>query len=134
FEWIRENSGAFAALALRKQLLFLGDASGGMASLRAGGRQAATSPLWIAAKLLGNGFWLGMWGVMLAACLAALRAGVPLPRWMAALGLYFLYFYAIHSVFESGAKYHLVTLGILAVLFGAFADMLRKSPVEGARS
>ena len=36
--------------------------------------------------------------------------------------LTFLYLFVVHSVFESGARYHEPVLGILAVVAGALAD------------
>lgn len=117
-EWIRENPGDFLRLALKKQILFLGDDSMGAYDTLKRGRGEGGA-LYAAAKLLSNAWWWGIWALTLAVLLAQgktlwhRRADVVL------ILLTVLYFWAIDSVFESGSRHHLPLLGLLAVLAAA---------------
>jgi hypothetical protein len=112
--WIGSHPVDFAGLVLAKQKLFLGDDSfGPYVSIRlAGGNEK----LYLVMKLVANAFWYGLW-----ACLLALwyrRSGMQDPALHTTLVLGYAYFFVLHSVFESGGKYHLAPLALLAA-FGA---------------
>jgi hypothetical protein len=116
-EWIRSHPGAFLLLGFRKQILFLGDdAQGAYETLRRGlGIGGLRYALW---KALSNMYWWGLWALILlflANNWKALRSENTL---LAAAMLSVLYLVAIHSVFESGAKYHEALIGLVAVLAG----------------
>lgn len=113
-EWISSHPADFAGLVLAKQKLFLGDDSFGQyVSIRLGG---GNEKVFLVTKLAANAFWYGMWASLLALWLRNSR-----PRDAAlhsTLILGYAYFFVLHSVFESGGKYHLAPLALLAA-FGA---------------
>ena len=111
-EWIRDHPGQFLRLALRKQVLFLGDDAGNVyETLKRGlGMGGAFYAL---AKLAANAWWWGVWVLVLAAFLVR--------RWhqrqeVVLFLLVILYFWAIDSIFESGSRHHLPIVGLLAIL------------------
>lgn len=114
-EWIRENPGPFLRLAFRKQILFLGDDATGLYEIKRGGR--IEGGVYALLKLLTNAWWWGIWALALTAFLVR-RAGVWWERRADVLLflLATLYFWAIDSVFESGARHHLPLVGVLAVI------------------
>ena len=123
--WIREHPTQFVALMLPKQVLFLGDDStGAFWTLRRG----LSVPDWQYAifKLVSNGFWLALLAVLLVSTRSEyLHQSAARPEFVL-LMLSFLYFFALHSVFESGSRHHVgiaASLSILAVApFGRHAE------------
>ena len=114
-EWIRENPGAFLKLAVRKQILFLGDdAMGIYDGLKRG--LGIDGPLYAGVKLVANAYWWGVWALILLALLV--RPGWTRHPLALLFALVVLYFWGIDSVFESGARHHLPLVGILAVMAG----------------
>ncbi len=114
-EWIRENPGAFLHLAFQKQILFLGDDATGLYEIKRGGSIGGGA--YALLKLLTNAWWWGIWALILTAFLVR-RSGAGWER-RAEVVLFLmtvLYFWAIDSVFESGARHHLPLVGVLAVL------------------
>ncbi|HEV2845102.1 MAG TPA: glycosyltransferase family 39 protein, partial [Thermoanaerobaculia bacterium] len=117
-EWIRENPGDFLRLALQKQVLFLGDDSMGAYDTLKRGR-GETGPLYAAMKLLSNAYWWGIWALILAVFLARGNSLWHRRPDVVLFLLSILYFWTIHSVFESGSRHHLPILGLLAILAAA---------------
>jgi len=112
-EWILANPGQFLKLAIKKQMLFLGDdAVGAYESLkRALGKEGIT---YIFFKGLSNAYWLLIWMLIFLGWITHRQLyytpGVML------LVLSVLYLLAIDSVFESGARHHVPLSAALAVL------------------
>lgn len=112
-EWIRENPDAFLALALRKQVLFLGDDAGGVYdTLRRGLNRGG--PLYAGLKLLATAWWWGLWLLILVTI--TVRWRIPASPGLLLLVLVFLYVWAMDSVFESGSRHHVPLAGAVAVL------------------
>lgn len=127
-EWIRSAPLEFAALAVEKQLRFMGDDAAGVYSTFKVGGASRNDAAYAALKGLANAWWLGMWALLAAAALALrLRRDAPddlarLPVWL------WLYLFALHSVFESAGKYHVPMLWVLPVLIGGhLAALMRRS-------
>ena len=114
-EWIRDHPRQFLALALRKEILFLGDdAQGAFETLKRGlGIGGLQYVIW---KGISNLYWLLLWTAVLLALAVHWRSLFSQDALPAAVMLGFLYLFAIHSVFESGSKYHQPVSGFLAVL------------------
>lgn len=124
-EWIRQHPGHFALLALRKQVLFLGDdATGAYETLKRG--LGIGGIQYIAWKGFSNLYW---WTICLLMALAVVghRASLQNTPEITALILSILYLYAMHSVFESGGKYHIPLIGVLSIMAGLCAF---RSPSE----
>ena len=123
-EWIRENPGRFLALAVRKQILFLGDdAVGVYETLKRGlGRDGA---LYAGLKLLASGWWWALWLLILLGLSGWWRTQVTLPAGLLLLLLSFLCIWTSDSVFESGSRHHVPLVGAVAVLAGLSARPLR---------
>ena len=113
--WIRKNPRRFLALAVRKQILFLGDdGQGAFETLKRGlDIGGFRYVLW---KGGSNLYWWLLWLLVLLAL--AIHWDGPLLRdpLFAAVILSVLYLYGIHSIFESGAKYHEPLMGMIGVL------------------
>lgn len=114
-DWIRQHPGEFLALALRKQILFLGDdAQGAFETLKRGlGIGGVRYAFW---KAVSNMYWLSLWALILLMMANQWRTSISQNPLLTALLLSTLYLVAIHSVFESGGKYHEPLIGIVAVL------------------
>lgn len=120
-EWIRENPGQFLLLALKKQVLFLGDdAVGAYETLKRG--LGIGGGLYALAKLGSNAWWWGIWALALAAFFARARASWHRRPEVALFLLTILYFWTIDSIFESGARHHLPLVGLLAILAASLAE------------
>jgi 4-amino-4-deoxy-L-arabinose transferase-like glycosyltransferase len=116
-EWILAHPARFLTLSVRKQILFLGDdAQGAYETLKRGlGIGGLTYFAW---KGISNSYWLGLWLLIWIGVATHWRGRLSQDSLLAALMLSVLYLYAIHSVFESGAKYHQPVMGFVAVLAG----------------
>lgn len=115
--WIRDHPGDFLRLAVEKQILFMGDAAGGIyVTLRRALPDAAPSKLYIIAKAGANLYWMGIWAMILVVAWHGLRGGFEAHT--TALMLPFLYFFALHSIFESSAKHHSPVWALLALTAG----------------
>lgn len=117
--WVRENPDDFLKLAVRKQILFLGDdAVGVYETLKRG--LGMEGPLYAVLKLLASGWWWCLWLLILLSLSRWWPRGSDrrLPAGLLLLLLAFLYTWAIDSVFESGSRHHVPLAGVVAVLAG----------------
>ena len=117
-QWIAENPAQFLGLAFRKQVLWLGDDSISIyASLSAG--LGIQGTVYVLTKLFGNAYWALIWLVVLASLMAFGRTAVQqrLAGTEVTLMLFlFFYMLSVHSVLESGSKYHVLLIGVIALL------------------
>lgn len=119
-EWIRANPGDFLRLAGRKQILFLGDDSSGVyETLKRG--LGIDGRGYFLSKGLCNLFWWGVWILVFATMCNFWETGLSTSPEVCALMLSVAYLFSLHSVFESGAKYHGPLLSLVAVLAGLLA-------------
>jgi 4-amino-4-deoxy-L-arabinose transferase-like glycosyltransferase len=116
-EWIRDNPGQFLLLALKKQILFLGDDANGLYEIKRGGRIGGA--LYALAKLVTNAWWWGIWALALAAFLVHWSTPWHQRAEIVLFLLTILYFWAIDSVFISGSRHHTPLVAILAILAAA---------------
>ncbi len=115
-QWIRENPVSFLQLAIEKQILFLGDDSYGVyESLRRGGLDVS-EPIYAIWKGLANAYWILLWAMILLSAWRWAMNRDSQPLLLLPMTLAFLYFYSLHSIVESGGKYHLSVLGLLAII------------------
>ena len=116
-EWIRAHPAAFLALAVRKQILFLGDdAQGAFETLKRG--LGIGGMRYLAWKAISNLYWWCLWVTILIGLAIHWNRELSRNPLLGAVMLSILYLYSIHSVFESGAKYHEPLMGLIAVLAG----------------
>jgi len=114
-QWIRTHPASFLSLAVRKEVLFLGDDAHGVyetlkRGLGIGGFRYALL------KGLANLFWWLLWIVIFVRMVALRNQLVLDPPAILLLMLSFLYLFCIHSIFESNGRYHLPLLVVLVVL------------------
>jgi hypothetical protein len=120
-QWIRANPAEFLRLGLWKQVLFMGDDAAGVYTSVRLGRGSSSAVVYVALKLAANAFWMAYWAAILVVLIAlAQRQSVApvtalLPPWL------FLYFFGLHSVFESGGKYHVALIGMFPVILATYA-------------
>jgi hypothetical protein len=113
-DWIVHHPGDFAALIVRKQIVFWGDdALGAYETLKRGLNPSVA--LYASVKGISNLYWLALWTVLFL--------GFPLlfklSNWRLWFGFLFLplaYQWAIDSVFESGPRHHVPHVALIAVL------------------
>jgi 4-amino-4-deoxy-L-arabinose transferase-like glycosyltransferase len=114
-EWIRAHPGAFLKLTVRKQLLFLGDDGAGVYETMKRGLKIGGARYFLL-KALSNGYWLLLWLLILCGLLRRWSERLLEVETASWLMLVVCYFYAIDSVFESGARHHVPLVGVIAVL------------------
>ena len=130
-EWIKSNPLAFAALIVPKNLAFLGDdADGPFWSLKSGCGKAGID--YMLAKAVSNFFWLTLVLLVFTSTLPnRARVCAPPSAGVALLMLWFLYFFALHSVFESGGRHHVApALGLIILA----SRLFERDPQRPARS
>jgi 4-amino-4-deoxy-L-arabinose transferase-like glycosyltransferase len=120
-EWIRANPDKFLLLSLKKQVFFLGDDAVGFyetlkRGLGIGGKAYAV------AKLGSNVYWIGIWALVLTALFLRWPTDWHRGPEVMLFLLTILYFWAIDSVFESGARHHMPLAGLLAILAASLAE------------
>lgn len=111
--WIQRHPLAFLRLGIEKQLRFMGDDAGGVASTFRWQGIRRNNSIYFCLKMLANLWWLLVWLLVAALLLDGARlrqSGVLIWGWM--------YFLALHSVFESAGKYHEPLLWIPCVWLG----------------
>ena len=79
-------------------------------------------PLYAVAKLAANAYWWGIRALVLAAFLVRAATSWPRRAEVVLFLLTILYFWAIDSVFESGARHHMPLVGLLAILAASLAN------------
>jgi 4-amino-4-deoxy-L-arabinose transferase-like glycosyltransferase len=116
-EWIRAHPGKFLVLGVRKQYLFLGDdAQGAFETLKRGlGIAGFRYIFW---KAISNAYWWCLWILVFLMLIHQWRTPLSTNSLLAAVMLSVFYLLAIHSVFESGGKYHEPLMGVIAVIAG----------------
>jgi len=114
-DWIRNNPDRFLLLAVRKQVLFLGDDStGAYETLKRGlGIGGMRYAIW---KGISNLYWLCIWMIMFAAFAIHAKGELSSKPEVSMVMLAVLYLYSIHSVFESGGKYHVPLIALFAII------------------
>jgi 4-amino-4-deoxy-L-arabinose transferase-like glycosyltransferase len=130
-EWIRAHPGKFLLLGVRKQYLFLGDdAQGAFETLKRGfGIGGLRYVIW---KAVCNLYWWCIWMLILLMLLLEWRTPHSENPLLIAVMLGVLYLVAMHSVFESGGKYHEPLMGLIAVLAGQVVAT-RTAPAQAAK-
>lgn len=119
-EWIASQPTAFLSLAVKKQILFLGDdASGVYETLKRG--LGITDLRYLFLKIVSNGYWLSIWVLIMIAMWRYHDGGLENNPALCLLMLTVIYFLAIDSVFESGGRHHLPLLVVLSVLAAGVA-------------
>ncbi len=120
-DWMRRNPGRVAVLAVFKQRLFLGDdADGAYETLRR--LRGIGGVRYLLAKGASLAFWIlllwlvatALWRRRGAAVIHDSRLHLPM--------VILLYFFALHSVMESGGRHHVGLAGFL-VLFAALTAL-----------
>ena len=116
-EWIKNHPIDFLQLAVRKQVLFLGDdAAGAYESLKRGRESGDVSGSYALIKAFCNGFWLMLWiAVFLSPSWRIIHSSTRSLLLMAV----FAYPLAIDSIFESGGRHHVPVVVILALVVAA---------------
>jgi 4-amino-4-deoxy-L-arabinose transferase-like glycosyltransferase len=114
-EWIKTHPGEFLALALRKQILLLGDDARGVYETLKRGLEI-TDKRYFVLKALANLYWWIIWMLISAAVWKHHRSVLSVRPEIAMLMVSFVYIYLIHSIYESGARHHEPFMGLLAIL------------------
>jgi hypothetical protein len=126
-EWIRQHPAEFAALIPRKQMLFLGDDSvGAFCTLRQGRHESGS--VYLPFKAVSNIFWMLLM-LLIAQYVFRRRRDPSIRRYeFALLMASLLYFFALHSIFESGSRHHMSSAASLSVLAAAALHGSRERP------
>jgi 4-amino-4-deoxy-L-arabinose transferase-like glycosyltransferase len=131
-EWIVHHPGDFAALMVRKQIVFLGDdALGAFETLKR--NVNSSGALYASVKGISNLFWLAAWTVLFIGFPLLFR----LDNWRLWFGLLFLpllYEWVIVSIFESGPRHHVPFVSLLSVLVAMVLSSAAQSIPSSARA
>jgi hypothetical protein len=73
-----------------------------------------------------NVWWLAAWGALCAFSLVAAKRLAAQPQLAMSPIWFWLYLFAIHSVFESAGIYHVPMIWVLCVMIGAMATSMRE--------
>jgi hypothetical protein len=103
----------FAELIVEKQLRFMGDDSYGVYATFRGEGSDRNTTIYTAGKLIATVWWLAAWLLVASIISRGERLGQT-----AFLIWGWLYFFSLHSVFESNGKYHVPALWILCICLG----------------
>jgi hypothetical protein len=106
-QWIAAHPKEFVVLAGRKQAFFLEDDAIGVYEVFNRGHVGEPVPtsVYFLLKAACNAFWWLLWAVLAAGLVLTLRDRERRGTAVVVL-LPFLYLYGIHSIFESGPRYH----------------------------
>ena len=137
-QWILANPGEFIGLVVRKQLLFLEDDSIGVYEVFSRGHIGApiSETTYLFSKLACVIYWYLLWAIFSS----ALYILIKMRQWQASgflfLAMPLLYLYGIHSIFESGPRYHqpasaVLVLAIAATFLAATRALSVRIRVEG---
>jgi putative flippase GtrA len=139
-EWITANPGRFVHLLAAKLLFFMGDDSYGVYAVFSRGDVGLDRQLYLALRLLTVVVpWMLLWVALAMLALrwrpAAAAGQRPDQEWLGA-GLLLLpvaYLAGVHSVAESGPKYHLPTIPLVCVLLAAMGSLASGTAARTAR-
>ena len=129
--WIRAHPGDFLRLTFEKQARFMGDDAAGVYSALKVGKGTDSGSLYFLVKSAANLWWLLSWLLLVGALLSRRRnersevsPWARLPFWL------WIYFFVLHSVFESTGKYHVPVLWVLPAMLGVAlsARAMHRSP------
>ena len=113
-EWIRSHPQDFLELAVEKQIRFMGDDAGGIyVTMRRAIESEPPTRAYAVAKAGANMFWMAVWLLVIAAAWQALQGKFRTETALVMLPL--LYFFGLHSVFESSGKYHAAAWAFIAL-------------------
>jgi len=122
--WIRGHPRHFVLLAIRKQLLLLGDDSFGAYSTLKRGLEI-DDLRYTGFKGVSNLYWLGILVLLALAVVRHWRTSILDRPEFSLLMLGLLYFVVLHSVFESDGRHHVALSGSLAII--AALNVCRRS-------
>lgn len=113
-EWITHHPGAFLMLAVRKQVVYLGDDGDGVyEGLKR--NQSPSTLLYAGLKGLTSLYWFLLWLALLCCCRSLFRSA-RWPLWFGVAFLPFTYQWVIDSIYESGSRHHMAHVSCVAVL------------------
>lgn len=115
-DWILSNPLSFLRLSIEKQIRFMGDDSFGIYATLKTGKGTSETSIYIFFKLLANIWWLAIWLVI--AILATQKEKSAADNLII---LFWLYLFALHSIFEADGKYHIPMLWVLIVWLASTA-------------
>jgi 4-amino-4-deoxy-L-arabinose transferase-like glycosyltransferase len=121
--WIRDNPGRFLALALRKQILFLGDDSDGPYWVIKRGLEIGDLRYAIA-KGIANAFWIGVLALGVVSIVYRRRAHPASVLLMLPLLVQFVVF----SITESGGRHHAAIMALIAIVSASIVSSMDKNP------
>ena len=140
-DWIKSHPVEFAILAVKKQFRLLGDdASGAYSALSAPNRPAgAGSDLFV---WVSNIFWLMLWIVILYGLFPLGRLMRGNSAYAVLLALHLLYFFGLHSIYQSESRHKISAYIPLAILAASIVDgrarresagVMQRAPAEPGR-
>ena len=113
-QWVRQHPAAFVVLAIRKQVVFLGDDGDGVYEGLKRGRSPSALQYNVL-KGITSLYWFGLW-LGLLCCYKPFFRSRDWAELLAVAFLPFAYQWAIDSVFESGSRHHMAHVACIAIL------------------
>lgn len=109
-QWITNNPGDFFTLTVKKQFLFLGEDGAAIYSTLKRGGGSNSELTYMITKTVALIFWIFLWLSILILFRNREKTTFIFCSYS------FLYLYTIHSIFESGSKYHIPVVIFLIIL------------------
>jgi hypothetical protein len=125
-DWIVNHPINFIALSFEKQIRFIGDDAVGVYNTLKAGKASDNGKIYIFFKGLANLWWMTLWLVLALLVLQTRRDQKMIPNFAFIPFWLWLYLFCIHSVFESGGKYHVPVLWVPCVLIACYCSLYKQ--------
>jgi hypothetical protein len=125
-DWIVNHPINFIALSFEKQIRFMGDDAVGVYNTLKAGKASENAKIYILFKGLANLWWMTLWLVLALLVLQARRDKKVIPNFAFIPFWLWIYLFAMHSVFESGGKYHVPVLWVPCVLIACYCSLYKQ--------
>ncbi len=129
-EWMISNPVRFFELCAGRALLFSGDHSYGVYAAFRAQPDRLPRMFYLLLKLGSAVTWLVLWAVICSVTANTLRTGRDLPLGVGWTLLPWAYLLSIHSIFESGIKYHLPAMVAILALVAMLMHAQQSDPGE----
>jgi hypothetical protein len=132
--WIVDHPVNFIVLAFEKQIRFMGDDAVGVYNTLKAGKASENTKIYILFKGLANLWWMAIWVVLALLVLFARRHHQNIPHFAFIPFWLWIYLFTLHSVFESGGKYHVPVLWVPCILIACYVSSFKQNQLDSLQT